>query len=206
MVRFYNPDSSTNAVTDDTKWQLEYTTAEGVDTIIDAEQSISVLNEQLFLDLGISITIYNAKYTPLADYINPDSRSAYYLYSSVDYISASQETNGYVSLMFFADQGREGIYNWIRAGQTRSGDWALNTQIYEQARQEDYYIKLINSDGSGVSNGGASTYTCWMDKNKQFESILGAGWAPYALASVYDNGPGYSIHIRYQLVDKMSCC
>ncbi len=191
MVRFYNPDSSTNAVTDDTKWQLEYTTAEGVDTIIDAEQSISVLNEQLFLDLGISITIYNAKYTPLADYINPDSRSAYYLYSSVDYISASQETNGSVGLMFFADQGSEGISNWIRAGQTRSGDWALNTQIYEQARQEDYYIKLSNSDGSGVTNGGASTYTCWMDKNKQFESILGAGWAPYALASVYDNGPGY---------------
>lgn len=190
VVRFFNPDSS-DAVNDNTMWQLEYTTASGNDTIIVSEQPISVQNEQLFTNLGISITVNDAKFKPLCDFIVKESEDAYYLYSTVSHIVTTAEKTGTMNLAFLPDQGSEGIYNWIRSGQTRSGDWGLSTQIYEQARQEDYYIKLISSDAKGVTDGGASTYTCWLDKDKQFEKLLNATWAPYALASVYDNCPGY---------------
>ena len=191
LVRFYNEDGSVTAVTDDTRWRLEYTTAEGVDTIVESEQAISVQNEQLFLDLGISITINNAKFKPLADYVNSANNAAYYLYSTVEALKATTSVTGTSFVSFVPDVDGEALRNWVRAGQTRDGDWALSTQTYAQARNEDYYFALINSDASGVTKGGASTYTCWLDRDKNFGSLLNGTWAPYALASIYDNGPGF---------------
>ncbi len=193
VVRFYNEDSTVDVVTDDTKWALEYTTPSGNDTIIESEHSISVQNEQLFTELGISITINNAKFAPLTDFIVSENKNAYYLYSTVSHISTTQETEGNVGIRFFADAGGSGISNWIRSGQTKVGDWALGKQTYEEKRQEDYYIELAGSSlyANGIVNVNSTSFTTWLDKDRQFEKILGSTWAPYALASIYDNAPGF---------------
>jgi len=209
-LRFFNPDSSTNAVTKATKWILEF-----VDPIADtlvsivSDQPISVLNEQFLLDFGISITIYDARFAPLADNVNSEYEHAYVMFSTVNLIDASVTFTNPARPWVRGVPDMDGDpLNWIRGGTTSNGDWTWNSPInsksqkYNQFRSEDYYYRftcpsdslaklyIVNSDGPGDIRG------LWLDKGKQFFDLAGGFWAPYALASVFDNGPGYGYEDR----------
>ena len=209
-LRFFNPDSSTNAVTKQTKWILEYMDPIA-DTLvsIESDQPISILNEQFLLDFGISITIHDARFEPLADNINSDYIHAYRLFSTVKLVNSSVTFTNPARPWITGVRDMDGTQlNWIRGGTTSNGDWAMNSgaksdswQKYNQLRSEDYYYRfvcsstlskeyILNSDGSTTIRG------LWLDKSKQFSDIAGGFWAPYALASIFDNGPGYGYEDR----------
>jgi hypothetical protein len=204
-----------NGVTKDTRWQLEFVSPfTGLDTIVESETSISVKNEQFLLDYGISLTIYDARFSPLADFINPDNVSSYRMFCSVDYITSSVtfKNPNHPWITGVGDVDATSL-NWIRNGMTKSGDWMYNgssynemKQRYSQIRIEDYYYK-INMAASTLSNyilnydGSTARYTVFLDKDKQFSNIGNGWWAPYALASVFDNGPGYGYETRESLFD-----
>jgi hypothetical protein len=213
-LRFYNPDSSIDAVTKDTRWELIYG-----DSVIKANTSISVQNEQLqghyvtglnttqfVLDLGLSITVVDARFSPLDDFVNSDNSNAYIFYSSVNFISSTVEFTNSEKPWLSGVPDVDGSYpaNWIRGGTTRDGDWTIGgiprTYMHSlaQRRNEDYYYPMsyaYTEGGLVKSKNNDDKYTAYYDKNKQFGKVSeGSGsltWSPYALASIYDNNPGY---------------
>ena len=197
-LRFCNKDSSmADAVTDDTYWVLEYTNDNGVDTAIYSDTCISVPNEQLLLDLGISIFIEDAKFTPLDDILKPEHPTVYRLLSSVKFLnsSISYQTMGHPWYQGFPDVDGDWVRNWIRAGQTKDGDWTMKDQTWEKIRREDFYIKLISSDADLLKDVSKSQHTIFLDGGKKFEKIIGGTFAPYALASYYDGNPAYGYEV-----------
>ncbi len=201
-LRFYNPNGS-DTVTKDTRWVLEYT--DSIAHVVYSDTSISVQNEQFLLDLGLSITVFDARFTPLDDIVNSDNVNAYIMYSGVDFVSATIEYNnsGRPWLSGLVDVDGQTAQNWVRGGTTKDGDWALNNQVYVQKRREDYYYKLNGTDARGMTNGGKTHYTLFYDKSKAFGKVVEGGsmaWSPYALASVYDNNPGFGYEKRESLL------
>ena len=188
-----------NAVTDNTYWVLEYKNENGVDTAIYSDTCVGVANEQLLLDLGISIFVKNAKFTPLDDNLKPSHSAVYYLLSSVDFLksSVSYKTLGRNWYQGLPDADGDSPQNWIRAGQTTDGDWKLGDQKWEQIRREDFYIKLVTTDTFIVKDASHSAHTIFLDRGKQFDKILEGTFAPYALTSYYDGNPAY----RYEMFE-----
>ena len=203
VLKFYNENPSDFSVNKGTRWLLEYKTENGNDTTVYSDTSISVLNEQFLIDLGLSITIYDARFTPLDDFVNDESDNAYILFCGADYVSDTMEfTNPWIWSVAQTD-GRT-AQNWIRGGTTLDGDWKLNNQDHFQRRQESYYFKFTETataDSGIIKESGRARekYTIFYDKGKQFGNQIGGGtmsWSPYALASVYDNDPGYGYERR----------
>ncbi|MCL2132656.1 MAG: hypothetical protein FWH36_09475, partial [Lentimicrobiaceae bacterium] len=198
-LRFCNKDGSlADEVSDDTYWCLEYKTENGTDTVIFSETNVNVPNEQLLLDLGISIFVKNAKFTVLDENIRSENETGYKLLSSVSFLTSSVSYQKVGSNWYqgYPDQEVNGPQNWIRAGQTRDGDWTLGTQSWEQIRREDFYIKLNTKDITLVYDTSKGKQTIWLDRGKQFDKIENA-FAPYALASYYDGNPAYG-YIVYE--------
>ncbi len=196
---------ATNTVTKDTRWQLEYVSPfTGVDTIIESETSISVLNEQFLLDFGLSLTIYDARFSPLADFINGDDQHSYRMFCSVDYITSSVTFKNPASPWIYGMGDMDGsVLNWMRGGTTKNGDWRLtNNQTYTQVRSEDYYYKIAGMSAAVLGNyilnwdGTTGSFDAWLDKDKQFAQVAGGWWSPYALASIFDNGPANGYETR----------
>ncbi|NLJ81950.1 MAG: T9SS type A sorting domain-containing protein [Bacteroidales bacterium] len=198
VLKFYNPDGD-SVVTDSTRWMLIYTNDQNIEDTIFSETPISVNNEQLLLDLGLSINITNRKYESLDEDFLLDSEANYRLLSTVSHLS---------STMTFKDSTRQWLtgvpdidggtpYNWIRSGKTKDGDYFMrNVDGYSwdhsNARLEDYYTPIGRGDerlkpDASVSNG----IYCWYDGEEQFEKMIGGTWAPYPLASPYDDGPQF---------------
>ena len=191
-----------NAVTDNTYWVLEYKTDEGKDTVICSDTCIRSTNEQLLLDLGISIFIKDAKFTPLDDNIRTENENTtgYYLLSSVDFLgsSISYQKQGGAWYVGIADMEGTTSSNWIRAGQTKDGDWALHPETphtWAQKRKEDFYLPVRSVDPIIFKDVSKGAHTLFLDKGKQFEKILGGIFAPYALTSYYDGNPAYKYEV-----------
>ncbi|MDR0603684.1 MAG: hypothetical protein LBG80_05195, partial [Bacteroidales bacterium] len=214
-LRFYNPDGSTDAVTKDTRWELIYG-----DSVIRSDTSIFVQNEQMqghyeneqfVLDLGLSITIFDARFSPLDDFVVSDNPNAYILYSSVDFISSTVEFTNSARpwLSGVTDEDGQTALNWVRGGTTKDGEGKYSGSIFihphSQKRKEDYYYPLLGTDAKGITNGGKDSYVLYYDKSKQFGKVSDGSssiiWAPYALASMYDNNPGYGFPKRESLSD-----
>ena len=193
------PSETDFSVNKNTYWKLEYTDADTV-VVIYSDTSISVLNEQFLLKLGLSLTIFDARFTPLEDFINEENSNAYRLYCGVNFISDTMEFTNSKSQWIASVPQTDGsdARNWVRSGTTLDGDWTLDNQTHEQIRRESYYYKF--EEGGKADPGiikkeekGRSMYRVFHDKGKQFGNVVRGGtmtWAPYALASVYDNNPG----------------
>jgi len=194
-LRFCNRDGSmATAVTDSTYWVLEYTTDSGVDTAIFSDTSINVPNEQILFDLGISIFVKNAKFTPLDENLKSTNETVYKLFSTVDFIASSIDVQPGSVYFGWPDDDGTGPLNWIRSGQTSDGDWKMRDQTWKQVRKEDFYIQLKSTDPNMLKDVSHSEHTIWLDNSKKFDKI-GFGFAPYALTSYYDENPAYGYEV-----------
>ncbi len=134
-----------------------------------SEKSIAVSNEQLLLDLGLSLTITQVKAPgDVSDVSNG------LLEATISYADSSKKwLSGVYDIDSYAP------FNWIRSG---------NTASKEDATLNDYDL-FYNS--LSVLSGTA------LDPNQNYEKILGGTWAPYRLSSRYENGPQWSNSVSY---------
>ena len=214
----FMPNSISEDVNDSTMWQLvisdEVSDRElidnGVFTIEDGDtvparasvsaMPISMTNEQLFLDLGISVSIknYNFKvYTQsLQEHIMKNGGYNYSntsMYAQPDAIGSNISYSGDIPwLSGVVDQEGDYPANWIRSGQqTAANKWECNSVQegaecdYMKWRAEDFCTIFNFEDG----NGGTEKTRGFMDPNQQFEDMVDGTWAPYILSSPYDGGP-----------------
>jgi hypothetical protein len=137
---------------DDAYWRV----IKGSDTIY-SETSIAAKNEQVFEDLGFSVTIRQT--TPSG--VDVDGNNGY-ISSSISYSDPSQP---WLSGAFDTDNATD--LNWIRSGQ-QDYDLAGPPAIISPYND---YTKVV---GANVE---------YIDPDQKFENIIGGSWAPYSLAS-----------------------
>jgi len=193
-------------VRDNSKWVITkenpaeplYYTADSVPVYSDtSDYAIGRYNEQLFLDLGVSVAI-----------TNPNPAASAYTVSNSPSSIGTFVTGGYVndgsllsSSMTFSDNEKQWLsgipdydgdptYNWIRSGsQYAAGNLPTfkgadsPVSEYEEYLDEDYYM-ITASRGNDVL---ADPF----DKYQVFESVLGGLWSPYKLVSTRDFHPGF---------------
>lgn len=199
ILKFYNPNND-STVTDSTRWMLIYTDSENKTDTIFSESPISANNEQLLLDMGLSINITNNKFTLLDKEFLKNNDANYRMLSTVSFLYSSivfkDSTKRWLYGLPDVDEGSP--LNWIRSGKTKDGDYFMrNADGYSwdhsNARKEDYYEPIPASDGDRlkpdvhVSNG----VYCWYDGEEKFEKMVDRTWAPYPIASRYDEGPQF---------------
>lgn len=204
-VQFYNNDGSAD-INDSTRWRIIYeNTVDGVNTIdtIESESSISVNNEQILKDkkgemLGLSVTIYNNKYTLLdEDVLKQGVPLNEKIYSTVNFLSASitYSDSTIPWLTGVSDVDGSTPLNWIRSGSTKDNDYFMRTAegySWDQtnARLEDAHYALTK-DLTIMNLESAKNFYCFYDTKEVFEKMIGGTWSPYPLASVYDDGPQF---------------
>ncbi len=133
-----------------------------------SEKTIEVANEQLLLDLGLSITIEQ----PLAPGVVAGTNNGF-IEATISYADSSKKW-----LTGVPDIDSYAPYNWIRSGNTASND---------DATLNDY--ELYYSQGSIAGTA--------YDPSEYFEKILGGTWAPYRMSSRYENGPQWANSVSY---------
>ncbi|MEI6852506.1 MAG: T9SS C-terminal target domain-containing protein [Bacteroidota bacterium] len=139
-----------------------------------SEKTIAIANEQLLLDLGLSISIEQPKYPG-----DITGKNNGFIEASIQFADSSKKW-----LTGVPDIDSYAPYNWIRSGNTASPtDATLN----------DYDL---SHDGSSVT--GTS-----LDPSENYEKILGGTWAPYRMASRYENGPQWANAVSY-IWDKLA--
>ena len=195
-------------VKDNSKWVITkedpseplYYTADSVPVYSDtSDYAIGRYNEQLFLDLGVSVAITNPK--PAADSYTISLSPA----NLGTFVSGGYVNDGSVlsSSMTFSDNEKQWLtgipdydgsptYNWIRSGSQyaagnlgsfKNSDEPISD--YEEYLDEDYYM-VTASRGSDVQ---AEPF----DKYQVFEEVLGGLWSPYKMVSTRDFHPGFSM-------------
>lgn len=170
-----NPDAATpdDSYLDTAKWVLY----KNGDSLTCSDASIQLGNEQLLIDEGLSIQILQ----------------------NVGLGDASLESNGMISSdLIYQDSAHQWLtgfpdfdatpdldfntpspYNWIRSGSI------------------DDNAKSFHNDYDPAAQGNPAS---WLDANEVFEKLIGGTWAPYRMASTYENGPaGTPTHKTYRL-------
>ncbi|MEI8201597.1 MAG: T9SS type A sorting domain-containing protein [Bacteroidota bacterium] len=160
---------------DSTGWILLYNNAQ--DTVY-SDKSIEVANEQLVLDLGISLNIFLNPLLPLY----PDYRALTWptctdikmLESSFTFADSSHQW-----LAGVPDVDGIASWNWIRSGTVKSND----TPTAADLETEDYAIDV---------DAGGNRDLKFLDPTEQFEKILQGTWAPYRMCSKFTDGPQFN--------------
>ena len=192
----------------DTRWcvvradggQIPITVSGGevkyVDTVW-SDFTISRYNEQIFLELGLAITLVNpdAAATSMTDPEYSGNDLYYYggfvqkgalLGSSMKFADENQQW-----LSGIPDNDNSMIMNWIRSGaQFAEGGYkpfyggSTQYSLSEVHLDEDYFktYKVGNNRSSSEA----------MDKNQEFESVVGGLWSPYGLVSTLPFHPGFN--------------
>jgi len=117
-----------------------------------SDQSIKIANEQLMLDLGLSVTIQQV-YKP-GDVVNAIDNG--FIEATITYADSSKRW-----LAGVPDQDGGGYWNWIRSGTAK----------------DDIYTD--NSDYNPPPDAPSPGVQYWMDPNENYEKILAGTWAPY---------------------------
>ncbi len=209
----FMPNSVSDDVNDSTNWKLTIS-----DDVSDEELEemhlnreyysslpISMTNEQLFLDLGVSVSLRNADFkfhqNNVGDYLMSANGGHNYVnnmwYGQVDYIGSEISFSGDEQwLSGVVDQEGDYPANWIHSGQQASGKWEDGGG--QTGAEADYMVwrtedmcSIINLPG-GVNQYGVPTsepVRAFKDPDQQFESVVGGTWSPYVLSSPYDGGP-----------------
>lgn len=202
------PNSVSEDVNDSTEWQLiisdDVTDEElaelGIDRVTTADMPISMTNEELFLDLGIAISIKNHNFTiyqkDLDEWVvNSGGGYTYsnlHMYGQPDLVGSTIEYDGVSWLSGLVDIEGDYPANWIHAGQYSTGKW-YDWGDEGQDGAENNYSVWRTEDMCSIMKAGTlnekETSRAFKDPDQQFEGILGGTWAPYVLSSPYDGGP-----------------
>lgn len=205
-ILFMNPGKDTTSITNATLWcivrddggHIDSTYTDGHWTYRDtiwSDFSIGRFNEQLFLDLGLSITL-----------VNPKAVATDVVYNG-SYFEGGATTKGALlgSSIVFSDESKQWLsgvadndsyflYNWIRSGAQYSagaeGSFLSTSGKYnisEPYLDEDYFYTTI--EGSGTE---ARSKEVPYDKDQVFESAVYGYWGPYGLTSLQPFHPGFN--------------
>lgn len=204
-----------NGASDSSKWVISK--ADGTPLYDDvytdtADFIISRYNEQLFLDLGISVAITNPKSIASELEVSDGSVNGGIINDGT-LLSATMEfsDNNHQWLAAIPDNDNYPQFNWIRSGsQYASSNLSnfLDTTPYtgNEAYLDDDYYKVITeihqaADGRMIER--SNVYA--VDKAQTFEKVLRGQWAPYGLVSTRDYHPGFSLHyfLNQDVIDSL---
>lgn len=216
-ILFRNPTGGANAgITKDTRWRI--VSADGgkipvneggtivYKDVVESDFAISRYNEQLFLELGIAVTLVNPE-AAATDLFSPG-----YSDNLVSKFYQGFVNNGALlgSKMSFADENKQWltgipdndsylVYNWIRSGaqyapETYSNFYGGNVEynINEAYLDEDFF-KAYQAAGQNLQSSG-------IDKDQIYEDVVGGLWSPYGLVSTMPFHPGFNY--SYYMADK----
>ncbi|MBR1792670.1 MAG: hypothetical protein IJ764_03430 [Bacteroidales bacterium] len=170
------------------------------------EQLIGEVREEVFIGLGISVSLKNAD--PIATDLEVDlnagaagnNRYTFYgnainsgalLGSSISYADPTKQW-----LFGLPDNDNSQMYNWIRAGMQFSQGTVTSflargsddIALSEDYLDEDYYRQY--SPGQYATTGKKTT---GVDRNNVFEDAISGTWTPYGLVSTLDFHPGFNL-------------
>ncbi len=212
--------NDTATVNNNTRWcivhedgaHFDSTVLNGVVKYIDtiwSDFTIGRYNEQLFLDLGIAVTLVNpeATATDIKIYTSQESGFASPFFGGAaqkDALLRSEMTFENENLQWLSavpDNDDYYIYNWIRAGLQFSansyGTFAspkTKFSVADPYMDEDYFKGFTPLTGMN-----ANPQTVSMDKEQVFEDVVRGTWSPYALVSGQPFHPGFNF--SYYLAD-----
>lgn len=188
-------------VDDSSKWVISKVDGTPLydDVLTDtADFVISRYNEQLFLDLGLAVSITNP--TTVATELSVINNNG----TIEDHGGLVNQTGLISSSMTFSDLSKRWLsyipesddlqmFNWIRSG-SQYTEGNLSTFIVDNAQNaismsepyldEDYY--KTERDATGRTTSYA------LDKYEIFEDVVGGAWAPYGLVSTLPYHPGFN--------------
>jgi len=169
-----------------------------------SDRPISELNEQLFMELGISITLRNYNFRiPQEDVLDfVQNRASYRGLNWANYAKYGQ-VDLVGSQIIFADSTRPWLSgvpdtdldypnNWIRSGNNNTGIWHNDganegaENDYSRWRTEDFF-NVYSDDPSG--QGYNRRLRAYKDYRGAFKKAINGLWSPYVLASPYTGGP-----------------
>ncbi|MCX6233032.1 MAG: T9SS C-terminal target domain-containing protein [Bacteroidetes bacterium] len=169
-----------NADLSNAKWKI-YNTVNGSLNLIDtSEVTIAIANEQIFTDLGLSVTIAQANKLATTPDDVPNIAPCENIVADDGFLEASltftDPTKRWLLGIADNDASTTGL-NWIRSG-------SVSTAVPADKETEDYYYYVPPTTRPGADY--------FLDKKEQYENIIGRTWAPYRLTSFYENGPAYN--------------
>ncbi|MBO4587028.1 MAG: hypothetical protein J5677_04345 [Bacteroidales bacterium] len=212
-ILFSNSGSTSDiSITKDTRWcivrddggHIDSTYTDGHWTYRDeiwSDFEIGRHNEQLFLDLGIAVTLVNPKEAASEPYIH--SRNTYcggfvygvassgaLLSSSMNYADENKQW-----LSGIPDNDSYFLYNWIRSG-SQFAEKTYRTfmnattkySVTEPYLDEDYFYGYSTTS----SNTAGSVETTPLDKDQMYEDVVYGLWGPYGLTSTQPFHPGFN--------------
>lgn len=170
-----------------------------VDTIW-SDFTISRYNEQLFLDLGLAVTLVNpaAAASDLTDPAYSDNVYKYYQgFASVGSLLGSSMTFANENIQWLygiPDDDSYMTYNWIRSG----SQYAIGTyrtfanastpyNLSETYLDEDFFKAYLSRSSYNSTESSEG-----IDKNQIYESVVRGMWAPYAVVSTLPFHPGFN--------------
>ena len=172
---------------------------EYVDTVW-SDFYISRYNEQIFLELGLAVTLVNpeAAATPLDDPAYSDNGRPFYggfinkgslLGNEIKFANEN-----YQWLSGIPDNDNAMITNWIRSGTQFAENGYVSfyggSTPYSMAEvhlDEDYFKTYIPTRQTNSRSSSEA-----FDKNQEFESVIGGLWSPYAMVSTLPFHPGFN--------------
>ncbi|MCQ2262091.1 MAG: hypothetical protein MJZ42_02930 [Bacteroidales bacterium] len=170
-----------------------------VDTVY-STCAIGRLNEQLFLDLGIAVSIQNPHALGTKLEVDLKREKNYYIYAgglvnSESYIG-SEMSHADVNQQWLSgipDNDNMNIFNWVRSGMQFNSNTGSNftgasgaVSMFEPYLDEDYFKQFYD-----LNDPNARTETFAIDKDNVFEDVVSGMWAPYGLVSTLDFHPGF---------------
>jgi len=207
-----------NSNISDARWTITRSTSDPLystnpyvyDTVrsLRSDFALGRYNEQLFLNLGIMVSIRDPK--PVASALQEScNESGYGRYwggfvndKTVIGATMTFADNSMPWLTGIPDNDSYQMYNWVRAGSqfaagTRNSFTSVTSPVSlsEAYMDEDYYK-------GNAASGGQSGEQIGTDKYQLFETVLSGLWAPYGLCSTLPFHPGFSFQY-YLASDKV---
>lgn len=197
-----------DGATDSSKWVISRVDGQALyDNVMSdtADFIIGRYNEQLFLDLGIAVSIANT--TPVAKpfsfgnyLVTPSPTEGVATDGSLLGSSITFANNTKIWLTGIPDNDAFPVYNWIRSGSQFSsgalgqfigseksiGSVVPNDETYLDG---DYYRYGYDAANRPVTVG--------VDKYQVYEKVISGMWAPYALASAREYHPAFSFQYYF---------
>lgn len=181
-----------------------YVGADGNPVYVDSsDYSIGRYNEQLFLDLGISVAISNPAAVASPIYIDNNSGVLVCGVVNDGAVLSSSMTfadNSMAWLSGIPDNDSYAMYNWIRSGsQYAASDVVSFSNTDDPISGAEPYLDADYYNYQ-PSRGSTPATSAPLDKYQVFEGVVNGMWSPYALVSTREYHPGFSF--RYFVADQ----